>query len=157
MNQRRTTSDERCDERRATSGVIVDRRARLSDAHRSSIAPLADQRAMRSSGWSHRAIDDRCSPIWALSSLTLSLIWALSFLSLSLSLSFRKWIEVKMRVENHFRVKGENFGQQEAIFWKMKFTVAAKRLGLGENDFRKYFYTNQTQPKLWKCEFEIND
>ena len=25
------------------------------------------------------------------------------------------------------------------------------------NIFRKYFYTNQTQPKLWKCEFEIND
>ena len=47
--------DERCDERRVTSGAIVDRRASLSDAHRSSIAPLVDRRAMRSSGRSHCA------------------------------------------------------------------------------------------------------
>ena len=44
-----------------------------------------------------------------------------------------------MRVKNHFQVKGENFDQQEAMFRKMKFTVAAKRLGLGENDFLKSF------------------
>ena len=51
-----------------------------------------------------------------------------------------------MRVENHFRVKGENFGQQEAIFQKMKFTVVAKRLGLGENDFLKSFSPKTNAP-----------
>ena len=51
-----------------------------------------------------------------------------------------------MRVKNHFRVKGENFGQQEAIFRKMKFTVAAKRLGLGENDFLKSFSPKKNAP-----------
>ena len=51
-----------------------------------------------------------------------------------------------MRVENHFRVKGENFGQQEAIFRKMKFTVAAKHLGLGENDFLKSFSPKTNAP-----------
>ena len=56
---RRAKSDERCDERcnerQATSGTIVDRQARLSDAHRSSIAPLVDRRTMRSSGRSRRS------------------------------------------------------------------------------------------------------
>ena len=38
-------------------------------SHRSSIAPLVDQRVR----WLHHSsIDDRCSPIWALSSLSLS-------------------------------------------------------------------------------------
>ena len=75
MNQRRATSsaiavqratsDERCD-RRLTSTLV-------------GCAPLIDRAACR-----RGAIDDRCSPIWALSSLTLSLIWALSSLTLSL-------------------------------------------------------------------------
>ena len=43
-------------------------------------------------------------------------------LSLSLSLFFRKCFEVKMRGENHFRVKGENIGQPEVIFRKMSFS-----------------------------------
>ena len=42
--------------------------------------------------------------------------------SLSLSLFFRKCFEVKMRGENHFRVKGENIGQPEVIFRKMSFS-----------------------------------
>ena len=60
-------------------------------------------------------------------------------LSLSLSLFFRKCFEVKMRGENHFRVKGENIGQSEVIFRKISFSVTAKHAGLGENDFRKWF------------------
>ena len=51
-----------------------------------------------------------------------------------------------MRVKNHFWVKGENFGQQEAIFRKMKFTVVAKRLSLGENDFLKSFSPKTNAP-----------
>ena len=103
---------------------------------------FAGDRAARQStsalvGRSHCSSIDALQSGLSLLSLSLSSIWALSSLSLSLSLFFRKWIEVKMRVKNHFRVKGENFGQQEAIFRKMKFTVAAKRLGLGENDFLK--------------------
>ena len=57
--------------------------------------------------------------------------------SLSLSLSFRKCFEVKMRGENHFRVKGENIGQLEVIFRKISFSVTTKHAGLEENDFRK--------------------
>ena len=53
-----------------------------------------------------------------------------------------------MRVKNHFWVKGENFGQQEAIFRKMKFTVVAKRLGLGENDFLKSFSPKTNAPLI---------
>ena len=94
------------------------------------------------------AIDDRCSPIWALSSLTLSLIWALSSLSLSLSLSlfFWKWFEGKMKVQNHFRVKGENIGQPEVIFRKISFSVTAKHADLGENDFLKSFSPKTNAP-----------
>ena len=58
-------------------------------------------------------------------------------LSLSLSLFFRKCFEVKMRGENHFRIKGENIGQPEVIFRKISFFVTVKHAGLGENDFRK--------------------
>ena len=57
--------------------------------------------------------------------------------ALSLSLFFRKCFEVKMRGENHFRIKGENIGQPEVIFWKISFSVTAKHAGLEENDFRK--------------------
>ena len=60
-------------------------------------------------------------------------------LSLSLSLFFRKCFEVKMRGENHFRVKGENISQPEVIFRKISFSVTAKHAGLGENVFRKWF------------------
>ena len=73
---------------------------------------------------------------------SLSLIWALSSLSLSLSLSLRKWFEVKMREENHFRVKGENIGQPKVIFRKISFSVTAKLVGFTENDFWKRFSPN---------------
>ena len=70
---------------------------------------------------------------------SLSLIWALS---LSLSLSLRKWFEVKMRGENDFQVKGENIGQPEVIFRKMIFSMTAKHSGFIKNDFRKQFSPN---------------
>ena len=57
--------------------------------------------------------------------------------ALSLSLFFRNCFEVKMRGENHFRVKGENIGQPEVIFRKISFSVTAKHVGFGENDFWK--------------------
>ena len=60
-----------------------------------------------------------------------------------------------MRVKNHFRVKGKNFGQQEAIFRKMKFTITAKRLGLGENDFLKSF-SPKTNAPLVKIRVKIH-
>ena len=59
--------------------------------------------------------------------------------SLSLSFFFRKCFELKMRGENHFRVKGENIGQPEVIFRKISFSVTAKHADLGENNFRKWF------------------
>ena len=74
----------------------------------------------------------------------LSLIWALS--SLSLSLFFRKLFEVKMRGETDFRVKGENIGQPEVIFWKMIFSVTAKHAEKGENDFLKSFSPKTNAP-----------
>ena len=67
---RRSSIDERCD--RPNDRTARSRRSRRSLA--------------RCDSPTSGAIDDRCSPIWALSSLTLSLIWALSSLSLSLSL-----------------------------------------------------------------------
>ena len=76
----------------------------------------------------------------------LSLIWALSSLSLSLSLFFRKLFEVKMRGETDFRVKGENIGQPEVIFWKMIFSVTAKHTEKGENDFLKSFSPKTNAP-----------
>ena len=140
----------RCD--RPTSGArptsaLVDRDHRS----RSSIAPL-DRR-------SHRAISSiiivdraarRCGAIVeqvarsGLSLLSLSLWSGLSLLSLSLF--FRKWFEVKIRVENHFRVKGENIGQPEVIFRKISFSVTAKHAGLGKNDFLKSFSPKTNAP-----------
>ena len=67
-------------------------------------------------------------------------------LSLSLSLSFRKCFEVKMRGENHFRVKGENIGQPEVIFRKISFSVTAKHAEKGENDFLKSFSPKTNAP-----------
>ena len=51
-----------------------------------------------------------------------------------------------MRVENHFRVKGENIGQPEVIFRKMIFFVTAKHSDFMENDFRKQFSPNSNTP-----------
>ena len=67
-------------------------------------------------------------------------------LSLSLSLFFRKCFEVKMRGENHFRVKGENIGQPEVIFRKISFSVTAKHAEKGENDFLKSFSPKTNAP-----------
>ena len=121
------------------SGAI-DERARWM------IAPLVNRAARRTIAHIDERRDRRSvlSDLGSLFSLSFSLRSGLSLLSLSLF--FRKWFEVKMRVENHFRVKGENFGQQEAIFRKMKFTVAAKHLGLGENDFLKSFSPKTNAP-----------
>ena len=159
------TSDERCD-RWSTRGAIVDQRARLSDAHRSSIMPLVDRWAMRSSGRLHCAISsialvgavrssderrDRRSVLSDLGSLfshsfsDLGFLFSLS-LSLSLSLSFRKSLEVKMRGETDFRVKGEKIGQPEVIFRKMIFSVTAKHAEKGENDFLKSFSPKTNAP-----------
>ena len=82
--------------------------------------------------------------IVALSSLSLSLIWAFS--SLSLSLFFRKSFEVKMRGVTDFRVKGEKIGQPEVIFRKMIFSVTAKHVEKGENDFLKSFSPKTNAP-----------
>ena len=71
-------------------------------------------------------------------------IWALS--SLSLSLFFRKLFEVKMRGENDFWVKGKNIGQPEVIFRKMIFSVTAKHVEKGENDFLKSFSPKTNAP-----------
>ena len=73
-HQTKTRADERCDliDRTAQSHCLDDRTVR---SHRSRSSAQCDR---PTSG----AIDDRCSLIWALSSLTLSLIWALSSLSL---------------------------------------------------------------------------
>ena len=64
----------------------------------------------------------------------------------SLSLFFRKCFEVKMRGENHFRVKGENIGQPEVIFRKISFSVTAKHAEKGENDFLKSFSPKTNAP-----------
>ena len=66
-------------------------------------------------------------------------------LSFSLSL-FRKCFEVKMRGENHFRVKGENIDQPEVIFRKISFSVTAKHAENGENDFLKSFSPKTNAP-----------
>ena len=93
--------------------------------------------------WSSESVGDRrtdCSV-----SSPLARARALS-LSLSLSLSFRKCFEVKMRGENHFRVKGENIGQPEVIFRKISFSVTAKHAEKGENDFLKSFSPKTNAP-----------
>ena len=145
-----------------TSGAIVDRAVRSrsalvwrsrrsSDAHRSSIDerrnhPTRDERARRAL---IAPLDRR------LRSCTAPLVDAVrssderrdrpslsdlgSLFSLSLSLSFRKWIEVKMRGEIHFRVKGEICGQPEIIFRKIMFSVTAKRMDFSEIDFWNWF------------------
>ena len=59
--------------------------------------------------------------------------------ALSLSLFFRKWIEVKMRGEIHFRLKGEICGQPEIIFRKIMFSVTAKHMDFPEIDFWNWF------------------
>ena len=68
--------------------------------------------------------------------------------SLSLSLFFRKCFEVKMRGENHFRVKGENIGQPEVIFRKISFFVTVKHAEKGENDFLKSFSPKTNAPEV---------
>ena len=64
----------------------------------------------------------------------------------ALSLFFRKCFEVKMRGENHFRVKCENIGQPEVIFRKILFSVTAKHAENGENDFLKSFSPKTNAP-----------
>ena len=83
----------------------------------------------------------------------LEIDWLFSFfsslaraLSLSLSFFFQKCFEVKMRGENHFRVKGENTGQPEVIFRKISFSVTAKHTEKGENDFLKSFSPKTNAP-----------
>ena len=51
-----------------------------------------------------------------------------------------------MRGENDFRVKGENIGQSEVIFRKMIFSVTAKHVENGENDFLKSFSPKTNAP-----------
>ena len=51
-----------------------------------------------------------------------------------------------MRVQNHFRVKGENIGQPEVILRKMIFSVIAKHAENGENDFLKSFSPKTNAP-----------
>ena len=101
-----------------------------------------------------RSSDER-RDLGSLFSLFLSDLGSLFSLSLSLSLSlsffFRKLFEVKMRVENHFRVKGENIGQPEVIFRKISFSVTAKHAGLGENDFLKSFSPKTNAPFINFC------
>ena len=77
---------------RWTIAPLVDRAA-----HRS-IVPLVDRRVHSSDDRTARR--SMLSNLGSLFSLSLSPIWALSSLSLSLSLSlfFQKWFEVKMRV-----------------------------------------------------------
>ena len=74
MNQRRATTGAMSDERRAVPSSIDERACQTRTAHRSRRLSARCDRPTSA------AIDDRCSPIWALSSLTLSLIWALSSL-----------------------------------------------------------------------------
>ena len=131
--RRAPTSDARL------TSVLVDRAAR------STIAPV-DRRSRRAIS---SIVDCRSSIAPARSSLSLlslslSLIWAFS--SLSLSLFFRKSFEVKMRGETDFRVKGEKIGQPEVIFRKMIFSVTAKHVENGENDFLKSFSPKTNAP-----------
>ena len=149
---RRSSIDERAcrtrTARRSMSGAIVrqETSALVDRDHRSLIAPL-DRRsrsctaplvgAVRSSD-ERRDRRSRRSSAWRGAIVPLSLIWALS-LSLSLSLFFRKWIEVKMRGEIHFRVKCEICGQPEIIFRKIMFSVTAKRMDFPEIDFWNWF------------------
>ena len=113
-------------------------RNRRSVRRWSAFGMLVDRRLVR---WS--AFGSLCDRRWSF------FLWlALSFVRwvLSLSLSFRKWFEVKMRGVNDFRVKGENSGQLEVIFRKMIFSVTAKHSGFTENDFRKQFSPNLNTP-----------
>ena len=77
INDERRPVRSQCDERRATTAPrdLIDRARRSRRSSAQCDCPT------------NGVIDDRCSPIWAFSSLTLSLIWALSSLSLSLSFS----------------------------------------------------------------------
>ena len=84
---RRATSGAMSDERRAVRSSIDERACQTRTAHRSRCSSI-DKRCDRPTSG---VIDDRCSPILALSSLTLSLIWALSSLSLSFSENELKW------------------------------------------------------------------
>ena len=141
--------DERCasDERARRSRCSIDDRAVRSPRSRraiSSIAPhdLIDRAARRRGTIVGRAARSGLS----LLSLSLSDLGSLFSLSLSLSLFFRKLFEVKMRGENDFRVKGENIGQSEVIFRKMIFSVTAKHVENGENDFLKSFSPKTNAP-----------
>ena len=109
------------------SGAIVRREtsALVDRAARSTIAIM--HRAARRRGEARSSLS-----LWSGLSLLSSLSLSLSF---SLSLFFRKWIEVKMRGEIHFRVKGEICGQPEIIFRKIMFSVTAKRMDFPEIDF----------------------
>ena len=91
--------------------------------------------------WSSESAGDRRTNCSVSSPLTRA-----RSLSLSLSLFFRKCFEVKMRGENHFRVKGENIGQPEVIFRKISFSVTAKHAEKGENDFLKSFSPKTNAP-----------
>ena len=91
------------------------------------------------------AIDERCDRQRSLFFLSLSLRSGLSLLSLSLSFSGNemkwKWRQILISV-----VKASNFGQQEMIFRKISFSVAAKHAGLGENDSLKSFSPQKNAP-----------
>ena len=129
---------------RPTSADDRDTRSHRSRRAISSIVPrdLVDRVARRRGAIIGRAARS------GLSLLSLSLWSRLSFLSLSLSLSlfFRKLFEVKMRGETDFRVKGEKIGQPEVIFRKMIFSVTAKHVENGENDFLKSFSPKTNVP-----------
>ena len=149
--------DDRASPRRRavrSTSALVRRSRRSSDAHRSPIderrdRPTRDERARRlRSSIVDRAAQSTIAIVHhaarrrgeARSSLSLwSGLSLLSSLSLSLSLFFRKWIEVKMRGEIHFRVKGEICGQPEIIFRKIMFSVTAKRMDFPEIDFWNWF------------------
>ena len=138
-------ADERCasdERRRARSSIaLLDRRSRRAI---SSIAPrdLVDRAARRRGTIVGRAARSGLS----LLSLFLSDLGSLFSLSLSLSLFFRKLFEVKMRGVTDFRVKGEKIGQPEVIFRKMIFSVTAKHVENGENDFLKSFSPKTNAP-----------
>ena len=121
------------------------------NATNSSIAPTSDVHPTSTDDRDRRlrrAISSIAPARSSLSLLSLSLsdLGSLFSLSLSLSLFFRKLFEVKMRGENDFRVKGENIGQPEVIFRKMIFSVTAKHVENGENDFLKSFSPKTNAP-----------
>ena len=129
---RRSLIDERCD--------CPDDRTARSHRSRSSIAPLVGAVRLSDEWRDRRSV---LSDLGFLFSYSLSDLGSLFSLSLSLFPEMN-WSENEG--EKSFRVKGENFGQQEAIFRKMKFTVTAKRLDLGENDFLKSFSPKTNAP-----------